>query len=505
MSCIAWVWRGTRSAGMPARLVAASLAMAAFAPPSAAQEPRNPGAVTSCPPWLKSRAPFDVEAYFAYPATGKNAATLYFEAFAEFGPEIDQCLPADGRGRVAAAGDRARRINELHDALDQAPETFDRKAADALIAELHDGFRKLAGAQRRTECVFATGLSGEMPLPHLGAARLAVRGVYLRIVRDAEKGNLDRAIPDFAMILRLSRDLRPRGLVIAQFVSAAIDGVAMQKALSAILRSPALKVEHGDRLLALMREHESAGLDRVTTAAKAEYVVQRTFLRACQDKHLTEGGPDGRPIEKLLSITDAAEAVVERMKAQTSDPVGSDLGPDMVRMVEAMIRGHGAAWARERLALDDFLKTLTAFGPVPYRDRIDRIETLATRHLGGKLPDTLWVTRLSIPPYTTFILAMARADVYNHAAQGLVAIRSWQLAHDGADPTDLAAACREARLPAVPVDPFSDAPMKLALLEGRPVVYSIGPDGVDDQALKDSNQGRQPLGDLIFRLPEPSK
>jgi hypothetical protein len=66
----------------------------------------------------------------------------------------------------------------------------------------------------------------------------------------------------------------------------------------------------------------------------------------------------------------------------------------------------------------------------------------------------------------------------------------------------VAEVCRAARMPGVPVDPFSGSSLKLAMIEGEPVIYSVGTDGVDDRGLKDAEQGREPEGDFLSRLPK---
>jgi len=479
---------------------ASCLLMLSWSPPgSIGQEPRNPGAITSCPSWLKPGAPFDVEAFFARPAAGKDAAPLYFEAFAEFTAEADACLPERMRNPLGA--DRQGRIRTLREELEKPPQDRDRKAIDALVAELHDGYRKLAGAQRRPECAFAFGCTYDALLPHAQAARTAAMAVALRIARDAEKGNLERAIPDLALMLRLSRDVRPQGPMIVQLVSVSIDGNALLAALPEILRSPALKPRHCDRLLALLREHEAAGLDRFATGSKSDYVMQRAFLRACQEKQLMQAGPDGRPTDRLLSITDAARMIIKQA-VETSRDGTPPLGDETIPVMEALLRGHGPAWPKERRALDDFARAMAAPGPIRYADRVGRFRELKEKYLGGHLPDSLFVAQLTIPPYNDTAAWAARGDLYNRAAQALVALRRGRLSGEPEAPS-LAAACKGAGLPAVPVDPYCDAPLKMAVIGGEPVVYSIGPDGVDDQALVDAQLGRNPNGDILFRLPAP--
>jgi hypothetical protein len=44
-------------------------------------------------------------------------------------------------------------------------------------------------------------------------------------------------------------------------------------------------------------------------------------------------------------------------------------------------------------------------------------------------------------------------------------------------------------------------PMRLAVIGGEPVIYSVGKDGKDDGGLKDSDRDMRPAGDLLYRLP----
>jgi hypothetical protein len=67
-------------------------------------------------------------------------------------------------------------------------------------------------------------------------------------------------------------------------------------------------------------------------------------------------------------------------------------------------------------------------------------------------------------------------------------------------PRSLLVPIREAGLKAIPTDPFDGKPMRVGVLKGQPVVYSVGKDGHDDGAQKDSNFDTQP-GDLIYHMP----
>ena len=64
--------------------------------------------------------------------------------------------------------------------------------------------------------------------------------------------------------------------------------------------------------------------------------------------------------------------------------------------------------------------------------------------------------------------------------------------------------CRAAGLSRVPIDGYSGSPLRMAVVEGLPVIYSFGPDGDDDGGLKDAVLGRVPDGDFLFRLEKPA-
>ena len=81
----------------------------------------------------------------------------------------------------------------------------------------------------------------------------------------------------------------------------------------------------------------------------------------------------------------------------------------------------------------------------------------------------------------------------------LVALKRWQLAHREL-PADLATVLKEAGVGEVPVDPYSGKPFSLAVLAGKPIIYSIGPDGIDDHGEFDNLDGRNESGDMLFQL-----
>jgi hypothetical protein len=107
----------------------------------------------------------------------------------------------------------------------------------------------------------------------------------------------------------------------------------------------------------------------------------------------------------------------------------------------------------------------------------------------------------TLPNIPKFVDYSMRDGMYVRGAQCLAAVRRWQLLHEG-KLSGLAEMCRSAGLSRVPIDDYSGAPMRLAVVAGEPVIYSFGSDGDDDSGLKDADPGRAPNGDFLFRLPK---
>ena len=87
--------------------------------------------------------------------------------------------------------------------------------------------------------------------------------------------------------------------------------------------------------------------------------------------------------------------------------------------------------------------------------------------------------------------------------QCIVALRRWQLQHADAPP-DLETLVNAAGMPRVPIDPYSNQPLRMGTVKGKTVIYSVGPDGKDDKAQVEWNLAPGKPGDYIFQLETPS-
>jgi hypothetical protein len=111
-----------------------------------------------------------------------------------------------------------------------------------------------------------------------------------------------------------------------------------------------------------------------------------------------------------------------------------------------------------------------------------------------------FVTLTLLPNVDVFLGAVVRHQAHLAGVECLTAVRRYALRH-GSLPENLEVATREAGLKAVPTDPYSGGPMHYKVIDGKPVVYSVGSDGKDDGGTVDWEYGKKP-GDFIFRIRE---
>jgi len=415
--------------------------------------PRLPGAVANAPDWIGTDAPFDVARFFASVPRDRNAAPPYLDALFEFGSNVAVCFPEgpERDRRSQAAEDRIRRYVELQGALRNHPEGVPPEAIDAVIALHETGFRKLALAQRRDRCVFETSLGPEEILCHVQASRQVVRIAMLRTWRAVDGGDYDAAIRDVEVVLRLVRDLRPRGFMFTQLVAAAITQVVCVEMIKPILAGPRLRVEHCDRLLKVLLDHEASSVDSFAEGLRAEYLFARIKLREFARKQ-PQGTPQAAPDDPARAVRDT----------------------------------------------NDYYRTLLGLDGVPYAKRLEKIATLKIPQGDDTYSQVVRTIRDAVE-LASFTQQIGRMNASLHASECMIVMRRWQLKHRGL-PRALAVPVKDAGLKAIPTDPYDGQPMRVALLGSPPVVYSVGKDGRDDGGQKDSNYDTQP-GDLLYRMP----
>ncbi len=158
-------------------------------------------------------------------------------------------------------------------------------------------------------------------------------------------------------------------------------------------------------------------------------------------------------------------------------------------------------------AINEWYRSLERLSQTPRQrrgDAIRHIDEEAMRSRSPQVPGTNPLVANFFPADGAVFIAIDREQAFFRGAECLIALRRWQLEHD-AQPDDLESVAKAAGMTAVPVDPFSDAPMKMTVVNGEAVIYSVGPDGQDDNALVEWDPKVDPnKGDIVFRLPRPT-
>ena len=109
-----------------------------------------------------------------------------------------------------------------------------------------------------------------------------------------------------------------------------------------------------------------------------------------------------------------------------------------------------------------------------------------------------------LEPNFMWVQACLRHQTVLYGAQCLIALRRWQFDHQE-PPKDLETLVKAAGMKGVPIDPYSDQPLHMTALQGEPVIYSVGPDGKDDQATVVWDMIPGHAGDYVFRLAPPKE
>jgi hypothetical protein len=276
-------------------------------------------------------------------------------------------------------------------------------------------------------------------------------------------------------------------------------------------------------LLALLIEHEAEAIDPFLEANRAQYFIDRNILHDLQ--HRT-GSFDPQKLKKSLgakSKLDVNSPLTCITFLNKLDAIGSPLAREKYGALAGGSRPPGGAkapalallpgaWSGGKmLADDDYVKEVDALNRVyasilaladqPNLRRIGDYETVILP-LCEPLRETTLAVFLVGSAQDAFMTAILREEATLRGTRCLVALRRWQLEHAEL-PQDLDTLVKAAGMPRVPIDLYSDQPLRMTVIEGKPVIYFVGPDGKDDKALLEWEGWRGP-GDIIFRLEPPS-
>jgi hypothetical protein len=480
-----------------------------------------PDAVTQPPRWNDANPPFDLADFLTAPPVQENAAPLYLDAFCEFHFTMEFFFPEltedEKRQKFLNFRPRNNKLYEFERAWERNPKSLDFNAVDAWLTEHDVGFQKIAAAQARPKCIFQTGRKIDSYLVHTWVARRVATIVQWRVRLDVNRNELDRPIQDVETLLRLSRDLKPRGSTQCQVVSNRLESLyCCTYLVPAILGAPSVNIRHCDRLLALLAEHEAQSIDAFQEANRADYFCDRQALHDLQHRtgnfdplrmkqQAEVQGDVTSPltcIKLLVSLTNGSRLAGEKYGelARSDKPLNGDESEKITLLPGAWSGGKllsDGDYANEAETLNRVYASFLALSARPELTRTGDIAMVI-----DPLCEPLRATTLAVffAGYRDGLLHSIRSAETNlWGTRCLIALRRWQLEHTE-PPKDIETLVKAAGISSVPIDPWSGQPFRMALLDGKPVIYSIGPDQKDDGAKVEWNQGYKQPGDVIFRL-----
>ncbi|HUG68090.1 MAG TPA: hypothetical protein VMM76_10070 [Pirellulaceae bacterium] len=416
--------------------------------------------------------PFDVKQYFASrEPPPDNAAPLYLSALAQISGEL-----GDERAKALGAS-----IGKLADIDKLQSGAIQPQQVEQVLNDAAEAVKQLDLAQSKSGCVFLTGYSIDTLLPHVQAAREVARLSSLQLFHAREKQDFAIAEGAVRRCLHLSRDLQPRGFLVCQLVSIAMDTVVLTGIERVTLNDPQLTALQCDQLLSLLIEHEQRGLDRHQESIRTEYIFARNTIDDLKS---------GR-----------------RTFADFLELIGPSTPKQNEPAIEPTLNYDAEIAACNRLFALAIKESQVPFAQVAvksaFRDEVDRVQAAAktaalTARQTGKTEAPLLMLFL-VPGINAVREATTRSAANLAGIQALIALRRYELTH-GHFPTTLAEATAESILQQkVLDDPYSGQPMRYAILGGKPTVYSVGKDLKDDGGEADWKHGQQP-GDYLFVL-----
>ena len=304
-----------------------------------------------------------------------------------------------------------------------------------------------------------------------------------RNARDLERGDTHRCIEALEALLRLNRDVAVRGPWVASAVVASIEIEARGIVLD-MLRSRACTALDASLLVQALRRHDDASAPHpLADSLQVEYVFLRSTLHELEHQ-MGDFAPES--MSKGSFARTRGEYLAKMLGPLGTDAVGQRLDAELALMSQDDYRN-------EIRAANDYYRAAFDLARRPVPEQLADKERLKTLLRKGRFLPLLASDQVLIR------LLIARGQAAQRGTLCLAALRHWQFKHTS-PPPDLETLLKDAGISKVPIDPFSGNPLKMTMFDAEPVIYSVGPDGLDDKALIEWTGDAQQPGDMIFRL-----
>ena len=315
-------------------------------------------------------------------------------------------------------------------------------------------------------------------LPHLGPMRQMARMLSQDAAIGVQAGDSARVMEDWAAIVRMSRHASEDGTLIGQLVGVALFDMWFRDVIGVMQAKPDLF--DASQLRALAHQVGAVGLRGRPGDFKLSFAREQDMLDDFVQRTFTDDGRGGG----RLAPRGLAELGASFMPELTDGPAvimrnnrgGLSVGP------AAPLAVVWSVGRRETVdAYRDLLGAYEAQRAIPLWDRAAPSPLSAATHKYdlGNGPSRFFVLQALWPSFERMIAVERELIQTRDVAQASVAMVAYRSAH-GMWPATLDELI-PSYLPSVPVDGFDGKPLKYRLVNGAPLLYSIGLDFEDNQ------------------------
>jgi hypothetical protein len=282
-------------------------------------------------------------------------------------------------------------------------------------------------------------------LPHLSKLKTIARLLQAEAVVAVADGDAQRAVDAVKAILAIGRSLANEPIMISQLVSHSTDAIAFATTDYLIRRAALTDAQLADLTAAFARSEDTNSLSLALMGERA------IFASTVKDPYV------------FLATTRGPSPSSVAQSAQ-------DLFFGVVRLTGFLERDFGFGL--------DALTTNIAFARLPDPNRFGSRTNWAAIETRAKEGRYI-LSGLLLPALGKAVHRDTEDRAKARIAQTVLAIERYRLAHAGQLPESVGALV-PAHLPAILSDPFDGKPLRFNRRESGYIVYSVGPDAVDD-------------------------
>lgn len=452
--------------------------------------PRVPGTTEFLPADLANALRPMLDASLQPVPPEQNAAPLYLKALSPICADLANLLELDEgqrKQRETAARENAMQIQAWNRALElgegQLPTPQQLRAFDPLVAEIF-------AAQRLPKCSFLLVPELTDTLPQSQALRPYGRLIKLRMAILGPLRPIDDSLREYRSALRLLKDFAPGGFVTSLVTLSA--ETELHKYAAVAFLSDQTDPRHCVEIADSLRQYDEAfGVEFFKSLMAMERIMFEQLLRTGKSQRNLDKlrlVADMLMLERLLGVTD--EVAISAMMAMTPTQIAagsrrwSEMDQALLRILD---RPGDDLYAKYNELEATQEKMLASIEAAVLERRVVTPETMADILAG--------VCRAPVSQaFRAFVRKMAERRIL-HAQFALVA---WRQRH-GRSPSSLE---EFAGSSSITVDPYGGERLRMVERNGRTIIYSVGPNLRDEQAVSYAENHEEP-GDIFFRPPPP--